>query len=55
MTFDDIPRPDPKDAPVVSRIEPKPQATPAPREAKAQEERAPADAEPHFPRIFPGI
>jgi len=55
MTFDDILRPNPKDAPVVSRIPTKPLPTPPPREAKTEDERVPADMEPHFPRIFPGI
>jgi hypothetical protein len=55
MTFDKIVRPESKDAPVVSRIDRKPEAAPLPPEVREEKERALADAEPHFPRIFPGI
>jgi hypothetical protein len=55
MTFDEIPRPDSKDAPVVTRIDPPPQPAPQPRRARPEDKREPVDAEPHFPRIFPGI
>jgi hypothetical protein len=55
MTFDDIPRPESRDAPVVTRVNRKPQPAPSPREVREAKERELADAEPHFPRIFPGI
>jgi hypothetical protein len=55
MTFDDIPRPESRDAPVVTRVNRKPQPTPPEREAREAKERELADGEPHFPRIFPGI
>jgi hypothetical protein len=55
MTFDEILRPESEDAPVVTRIDPKPRRTPQPHRARPEGEREPADAEPHFPRIFPGI
>jgi hypothetical protein len=55
MTFDDIPRPESKDAPVVTRVDRKRQPAPTPRDAVEEKERELADAEPHFPRIFPGI
>ncbi|HEX5321031.1 MAG TPA: hypothetical protein VFW46_17855 [Stellaceae bacterium] len=58
MTFDDIIRPqNPNpDQPVVTRIAPKPDPAPlSPCRPSVEEERVPADVEPHFPRIFPGI
>ena len=55
MTFDDILRPEAKDAPVVTRTNCKPQPAPLSPEARDERERELADAEPHFPRIFPGI
>jgi hypothetical protein len=56
MTFDDIIRPQNPDQPVVTRIVPKPEpAPPSSRRPSGEEERVPADAEPHFPRVFPGI
>lgn len=55
MAFDEYLRPESKDAPTVTRIDPKLERTPEPRRARPNEEREPVDTEPHFPRIFPGI
>jgi hypothetical protein len=55
MTFDEILRPQSKDAPVVTRVDPQPQPIPQPRRAPPEDRHEPVDAEPHFPRIFPGI
>lgn len=55
MTFDDILRPKSHDAPVVTPVNRKPQPAPLPREVREAKERELADADPHFPRIFPGI
>jgi hypothetical protein len=55
MTFDDILRPESKDAPVISRIDPTPERAPQPRRARPEDGRETVDTEPHFPRIFPGI
>jgi hypothetical protein len=55
MTFDKILRPDSKDAPVVTRIDRHPPPIPEPCRARPEDKREPVDAEPHFPRIFPGI
>jgi hypothetical protein len=55
MTFDHPLRPESADAPLVTRISRKPEPTPLPGEAREERERELADAEPHFPRIFPGI
>jgi hypothetical protein len=55
MTFDETLRPESRDAPLVTRINRRPQPAPSPREAREEKERELADAEPHFPRIFPGI
>jgi hypothetical protein len=56
MTFDEFLRQESgDDAPMVTRIERKPRAASLPREAEEERERETADAEPHFPRIFPGI
>jgi hypothetical protein len=55
MTFDEILRPESKDAPVVTRIDRKPEPTPQPGRARPEDEREPVDTEPHFPRVFPGI
>ena len=55
MTVDDILRPESKDAPVVSRVDPKLERVPQPKRARPRDEPEPVDTEPHFPRVFPGI
>ncbi|HEY1799269.1 MAG TPA: hypothetical protein VGG57_24350 [Stellaceae bacterium] len=59
MTFDEFLRQESGEtpAPVVTRIDRRRRMEPTrePRRVRPEDERELVDAEPHFPRIFPGI